>query len=66
VGDSDNIRTPVPIHFGCTHASARDDITAEWASQVPVTIRRTISNGVFTGAVGEEGVDFLVISAAKR
>jgi hypothetical protein len=34
-------------------------------SDNPVTFRGTISNGVLTGAVGEEGVDFLVISATK-
>ena len=45
--------------------TARDDITAEWADQVPVTFRGAISNGVLTGAVGEEGVDFLEISATK-
>jgi hypothetical protein len=46
--------------------TARADITAEWAGQAPVTFRGTISNGVLSGGVGEEGVDFLVISAAKR
>lgn len=47
-------------------STARDDITAEWASQVGVTFHGTIASGVLTGTVAEEeGGDFLEITATR-